>query len=666
VSYSAVRKPSLIGRLGSLIGSGAAVVVIWWLLFVGIRNARTPDALFWVTAGLIVSFAIAVCVHEAGHLVVGLALGEPVRKIRIGSGPTLLGTRLGGIVIQICANPLSGGAVSFSGLDSTSRGRRIATLIAGPGANLLAAAYAFGFAHFGAAWLGTFGVANVVLFVAGAMPSTSVQGGRAQPSDGLQLFILLFRPPARSAYFEGAEMTASAQAVLIHALEDAQIAGALEVTDDHLLRALNRDAALGDLFATVDLSSRLPPGGTPESSDSHTPTWSAMALAILETAFRKARDMGQLKPNAAGICLGLLAVECPASRLLKDAGITEGAVARLAAIPTDAQDGARGSVVINPDMPLERWGTAADKPLALAYRIAAADHSQMVGTQHIVAALNSDPESRSARVLARLGFVLVRREGKPTFGVDVKADEAAPLLSPQAVTAIAGALQRTGLSYPCGSIELCLGILDQGAGIGAQILASAGVTVATIEKTLRLVPRDQSDPAGCTTTSWPMWQIRASARMGAGRWVEARDDFLVAERVVSTDEQRALCRNNAAWASLMSGDATLHATALELSRVALAVQPDRPAFIGTYAFALLENGSPSEAAALLEPVAAKHPRPRDRASDLCLLAICQARLQHRDAAAKNLQAAREADPKCALLGRAEAELAGANATLPAS
>lgn len=654
------------GRLGSLIGSGAAVVVIWWLLFTGFRNARTPDALLWVTAGLIVSFAIAVSIHEAGHLVVGLALGEPVRKIRIGSGPTLLGSRLGGIVIQICANPLGGGAVSFSGLDSTSRGRRIATLIAGPGANLLAAAYALGFAHFGAAWLGTFGVANLVLFIAGSMPSTRVQGGRAQPSDGLQVFNLLFRPPARSAYFEGAEMAASAQAVLIHALEDAQIDGAPDVTDLNLLRALNRDDALGALFATVDLSSRLAPGGTPASSDSQTPAWSPLAHTILETAFRKARDAGKLKPDAAGICLGLLAVECPASRLLREAGITEEAVAKLAAIQTDAQDGARGPALINPDMPLERWGTAADKALALAYRIAAADGSQMVGTQHIVAALNGDPESRSARVLARLGFVLVRREGKPSLGVDGKPDETGPLLSPQAVTAVAGALLRTGPSYPCGSVELCLGILDQGAGIGAQILAQAGVTVASIEKTLRFVPRDSSEPAGCTTASWPMWQVRASTRMGAGRWVEARNDFLAAEPVVPTPEQRALCLNNAAWASLMPGDPSLYAPALELSRAALAIQPDRPAIIGTYAFALLENGSPAEAAALLEPVAAKHPRPRDRASDLCLLAICQARLHQSEAAAKNLQDAREADPKCALIGRAEGEVARVTPTLAPS
>src|SRR5712691_6144275 len=620
------------GRLGGLVGPGVAVVVIWWLLYTGFRNARTPDGILWVTAGLIVSFALAVALHEAGHLVVGLALGEPVRKIRIGTGPTLLGARVGGIVIQICANPLGGGAVSFSLLDSTSIGRRIATLAAGPGVNLLAAAYALGLAQLGAAWLGTLGVANVVLFIAAIVPGSTREGGRPHPSDGLQLVTLLFRPPARSAYFEGAEMAADAHAVLI---------------------------------GTVDLDSRLRPEGTPDSSDSQTPTWSAISHTILETAFRKARDMGRPKPNAAGICLGLLAVECPASRLLKDAGITEEAVVKLASIPAETQDGVRGPGVINPDMPLERWGTAADQPLALAYRIAAADHSQMVGTQHIVAALVADPESRSARALARLGFVLVRREAKPTLDFDMKA-EAAPLLSPQAVTAIAGALRRTGPSYPCGSIELCLGILDQGAGIGAQILASAGVTVAAMEKSLRLVPRDSSDPAGCTAASWPMWQIRASARMGADRWVEARDDFLVAERGVTTDEQRALCRNNAAWASLMSGDPTLRAPALELSRAALAIQPDRPAFIGTYAFALLENGSPAEAAGLLEPVAAKHPRPRDRASDLCLLAICQARLDQPEAAAKNLHMAREADPRCALLGRAEVEVARATPTLSAS
>jgi predicted Zn-dependent protease len=123
-----------------------------------------------------------------------------------------------------------------------------------------------------------------------------------------------------------------------------------------------------------------------------------------------------------------------------------------------------------------------------------------------------------------------------------------------------------------------------------------------------------------------------------------------------------MCQNNAAWASLMSGQTTLRAEALELARAAKASQPDRLAFIGTYAFALLENGSPAEAAVLLEPVASTHPRPRDRASDLCLLAMCFARLQRHDAAATNLRAAREADPRCALLERAQAEVDKATAT----
>ena len=144
--------------------------------------------------------------------------------------------------------------------------------------------------------------------------------------------------------------------------------------------------------------------------------------------------------------------------------------------------------------------------------------------------------------------------------------------------------------------------------------------------------------------------------------MDARDDFIVAERAATTDEQRALYRNNAAWAALMSGEPTLRAEALEQARAAIAFKSDRPAFIGTYAFALLENGSPAEAAALLEPIAATHPRPRDRASDPCLLAMCYSRLGKPEDAARNLQAARDADPKCALLERALSELDQAAAT----
>ena len=647
-----------------LIGTAFTVVVIWWLMWTGFQSVRTTAGLIWLIAGLILSFAIAVCVHEAGHLLVGLSLGEPARKIRIGAGDTLIGFRVRGLVIQICTNPLDGGAVYFSGVDRSSRSVHIASLLAGPGTNLLAAAYAFGFVHFGVTWLGSFALANTAVLVASIVPATTTEGGRQHLSDGMQLLRLLIRPSTRSTYFEGAEMAEDAQTALVRALEDAQIAGDPEVTDEHLLRALNRDPALGELFATVGLNRRLPAGGTPDTSaDGQTPAWSAITHTVLESAFRQARDMGLPKPNAAGICLGLVAVDCPASRLLKDAGITDDAIRQLAARTTD-QDGVRQSGVISPDVPLERWGTAADRALAFAYRIAAADRSPLVLTQHVVAALVADPHYRAARALSSLGFVLVRRDQGTTAGTDTEMSSS-PHLSPHAAAAVAASLWRTGPSYPSGTGELCLGIIDQGAGIGAEMLASGGVTVSALERALRFVPRDSSEPAGCTAASSPMWQLRASARMGAGRWVDARDDFVVAERAATTNEQRAICRNNAAWASLMSGDPALSAQALELARAARDFQPDRPAFVGTYAFALLENGSAAEAAALLEPVAATHPRPRDRASDLCLLAICNARLHKPEAAAQNVQAARDADPRCALLERAQAELDKATRSAPA-
>jgi len=654
LSYSGIHKPSLLGRLGGLVGTAVVLVGTFLFSFFVFLDVRGPNGILLFYGELIVALAIAVVLHEGGHLLVALALGQPARKIRIGSGSTLVGFRVGGLVVQICTNPIGGGAVYFSGLDGSSRGIRIASLVAGPGMNLLAAVYAYALLPYDPTLLGVFALGNVAAFLSSAVPSTSVAGGQEHPSDGMQLVRLIFKPPTPSAYFEGDLLTADAHAALVLAYEDAQLAGAPEVTDEHLLRALNQDPVIGALFATVDVNSHLPAARTPASDEELAPAWSAGTHAIIESAFRKARDMGLSKPNAAGLCLALLAADCPAARLLKDAGLDEEAVRRLA-LAVDTSDSAAPGGSTSPDLPLERWGTAADHALSYAYRVAVADRSLLVGTEHLVAALAADPQSRSARAFTRLGFVLVRNDAK-TPPSEPAAASASPVLSPQALKAVAGSLLRTGPTYPAGTGELCLGLIDQGAGIGGKLLAQAGITVASMERALRLEARDQSEPAGCTAASWPIWHVRAGARMGAGRWAEARDDFLVAERVAATDEHRALLRNNAAWCALMSGDAALTPQALELARAGIAFQPDRPAFIGTYAFALLENGSPAEAAALLDPVAATHPRPRDRASDLCILAMCHARLDKLETARAELQGAREADPKCALLARAQAEL----------
>jgi Zn-dependent protease len=655
MSYSGLHKPSILGRIGGFASSVFSFLIIAGLTFYALQHARAVDSLWGLAGALAIGLVIAVVLHEAGHLVVGLAVGEPARKIRVGSGWTLVGFRVRGLVVQICANPLGGGAVYFSEVGAVPARMRLASLAAGPAMNLLGAVYGLTLYELGVSWLGAFAMANAICLVASAIPATSNVGGQQHPSDGAQILNLLLKRAAAGTYFEGATMTPDAHALLVRAIEDAQLSGESEVTDAHLLRALNQDPAVGPLFASVGLSERIEPARTPETDELSAPNWPPATQKILELAFRKARDLGVSRPNAAAFGLAVLSLDCPSGRLMKDAGISEDSLRKLASVPVEDEETRRWERVISPDLPLERWGTAADGALAYAFRVAEADHSAAIGTQHIVAALVGNSECRAAQALARVGFVLTWSPQQSDNETQPET-QGPPLLSPQAALAIAGAFWRTGPNYPAGTAELCLGIADQAAGMGAQILSSAGVTVGSLEKALRFTQRESSEPAGCTPAARTMWDLRAGARMAAGRWLEAHSDFLESLRAAKTEHQRAMSLNNVAWTALMSGDPSLRAEALDQSRAALTLQPDQPSFVGTHAFALLENGSPAEAVALLEPTARTHPRPQDRALDICLLAISRARLDQTEAAVKDLAAAREADPKCALLSRAELEI----------
>src|SRR5258708_35358314 len=110
---SAVRRPSLLGRVGGILSPIFSSAVILWFVLVAVRRTATFDLFQWYAAG-IVSLAIGIVLHEGGHLVMGLATGEPVRKIRIGSGPTLFGFHVRGLIVQVCLNPIGGGAGYFS------------------------------------------------------------------------------------------------------------------------------------------------------------------------------------------------------------------------------------------------------------------------------------------------------------------------------------------------------------------------------------------------------------------------------------------------------------------------------------------------------------------------------------------------------------------------
>ena len=660
MSYSGTRRQSPAAPLLGVLAGLLSFAIVCWLALITARKATSINYVLWLEGGLIVSFAIATVVHESGHLIVGLLTGEPVRMMRVGSGGTLVAFRVRGVAIQVCANPLGGGAVYFSEVGAAPSRVHIASLAAGPGFNALAAVYAFVLYQFGVDWLVPFAIANVIGFVNNLIPRTAVYGGRPHATDGMQIWKLLFEPPVPTLSLEGAEIAPDAHTVLVAAIEDAQLSGAGDVTDEQLLRALAKDEAVGPVFAATGLGERIPEAKTPESDQLVPAHLGPVAHAVLDASIRKARDVGLGKANATAMAMALLASDTPAGRLMRESGVTEESLRKVITVVAQDDDAQRNRIV-SPDLPLERWGTTADSTLAHACRIAVADRSGMFGTQHLVAAMVAVPSCRAAQALTRLGFVLV---WKGDGSRDARTEVLVPALSPQAGMAIAGALWRTGPNRPAGTAELCLGILDQAAGIGFQLLASAGVTSERFIKALRYTDVEASEPCGCTEASFGLWALRASARMGAGRWLDARADFLEAEGACVNKRMKALLGNNVAWVSLVAGDPALRADALERARAAVAADPENIAFRGTYAFALMEGGSPAEAAAMLEADLPKVTRPRLRASTLCQLAMCEARLGKRELAAQHLAAAAEANPKCELLERARQELEGVPAAWP--
>lgn len=658
--YSAWHRQSIFESFLGLLPSIGILVVGFW---VGINSWFIPlgvnlfEALLWVAASLVVGTVI----HELAHLLVGLLGGRQIRKILIGEGRTVFTARLHGLRIQVCSNLLGGGAVMFSANDDPAPGTMLAAIAAGPGVNVVIGLWATAVMATSPPWVGTFALTNLVLGILNFVPSRVTTRDQNVVTDGMQMLRILQGRPLRGTFFEGEELAADARHAAILAIEEARDAGSGEVNEVHLLAALRRDPQLRGLLATAHLDDlfRWPgPGDASEVRPERTPAFDA----IEKRAFHVGRDLQISLPNAACLLLALMAEPCDAATRLKEAGISEEAVRQIARSQTE-QASEYGGGPVSPDVPLERWGSSADRALDMAFRIAAVERAEDTGTQHLVAALAADLDGRAGRALWQLGFALTRNEK-----LIPKKDPPAtpPALSPQAQAAIAGALLRTGPTFPTGTGELCLGVCDQGRGMGGFLFVQADVTPDSLVAALRGLPREQSDPVGFTPSMRRMWELRASARLGAGRYADALADFRVLEKDSTTEERLAISRNNVAYTALLTGDPALRGEALEKSRLAVDFKPDQRSFQGTYAFALLENGSPSDAAAILEKVVVEHPRPRDRALDLCLLAVCRARLGQLDDAKRRIAEADQADSRCMLLARARDELERSTAGLLSS
>jgi tetratricopeptide (TPR) repeat protein len=218
------------------------------------------------------------------------------------------------------------------------------------------------------------------------------------------------------------------------------------------------------------------------------------------------------------------------------------------------------------------------------------------------------------------------------------------------------------VSWPIETAIHC-GVLATKSGVGAAVLGEADITLEGFVEALE--PVHQEALVGCTRASFVVWAQRAGARLRPKRFADAYADYVLMAPVAPDPHLRAVALNNAAWAALILGNPELRLDALDRAQEAVQIEPDQTAFLGTLAFALLENGKPAESLAALDGFDDSKTRPDGQASHLCQRAMAEARLGDMAAAARHVREAEALDPENELLDRARAE-AGAAGTLATS
>ena len=110
----------------------------------------------------ILTFAVAMLIHELGHLSAAGACKVPVRELGVGWGPTLLSFRFGGVDFKLHALPIGAYVrMDMAELQRRPLAQQVTVLLAGIVVNLLAALAAPG------TW---FGMMNLLLAATNLLP----------------------------------------------------------------------------------------------------------------------------------------------------------------------------------------------------------------------------------------------------------------------------------------------------------------------------------------------------------------------------------------------------------------------------------------------------------------------------------------------------------------
>ena len=139
----------------------------------------------------------------------------------------------------------------------------------------------------------------------------------------------------------------------------------------------------------------------------------------------------------------------------------------------------------------DRMTERAQKVIRLAQEEALALNHQAVGTEHLLLGLIKEGQGVAARSLQNLQINIeqVREQVIQVIGKGETKPEGQPGLTPRAKKVLELALdesRRQGVNY-IGTEHILLGLIREGEGIAARVLANMGVTATDIRKQVELL-----------------------------------------------------------------------------------------------------------------------------------------------------------------------------------
>jgi ATP-dependent Clp protease ATP-binding subunit ClpC len=460
--------------------------------------------------------------------------------------------------------------------------------------------------------------------------------------------------------------TEPAKQVLVLAQDESERLQQNYIGTEHLLMGLVRqpDGLAAVILAGFGLETSraramfsrqgAPAGRTAETQ----PVPTVRTKKAIENAFDEAQRAGKRYVGTEHLLLGIVRDgKGIAAEVLSLSGVTLEGLRRQAGdlLAQGITDSSRSPRLA--DLELEKLSLTSELALIVSAREAVVSGAESFRGEHLLLGILAQKGSRGARVLADLAITEEAIRALLSPARTAEADGYARMSPGLQIV-----LRQTFLSHQqdvsIDTAALAHAAFEVGA-LGGAIFETRGITEQKLNEAMTssgpaLLPEDPI--VRFSTVLQPLWRERALGRFWAGRYSDARADFLILLANATTPPERAIWANSVAWMHLVIGDNKMFEESLALAEQAVASSPNSKAFRSTLAFALIENGRSREGVEILKTDGTDHADAETAAELTATLALGTWRMGDHAQAAALLKRAIQLDPKCMVLRRITAEL----------